>query len=70
MDKRIQRNIRAVIYIKDICTITGRKFGTARNLYRTIQRSCKKRRDQFITLQEFCSHTGLQESLVQEYLKY
>ena len=60
---------RIVIYVKDIVTITGRKPGAARNLYLAILRYFDKRRGQFITFQEFSNYTGIDEEVIQEYLK-
>ena len=69
MDKRIKRNLRAVIYIKDIATITGRKPGAARNLYLAVLRSLDKGPKQFITYQEFSNYTGICEDVILEYLQ-
>lgn len=69
MEQRTRKPQRAVIYIKDIMTITGRKPGAARNLYQTILRSFDKRPGQFITFEEFSRFTGIREELVMEYLQ-
>ena len=69
MEKTIRRTNRAVIYVKDIVIITGRKTGAARTLYWAIMRSFDKKPGQFITFQEFSNYTGIDEETVQEYLK-
>jgi hypothetical protein len=70
MDKRHEADSRVVLYSKDICTITGKKYRAARRLYHTILRNFNKKADQFITLEEFCSYTGIRPGLVQGMLKY
>ncbi|MBI5373732.1 MAG: hypothetical protein HZA79_17030 [Sphingobacteriales bacterium] len=68
----IQRHThnRVVLYSKDICTITGKKYRAARKLYHTILQFFNKKSDQFITMEEFCSYTGIRAELVQGFLKY
>ena len=60
---------RAVIYAKDIETITGRKRTAARKLLRHIRIIFKKERNEFITVREFSLYTGIDEETVYESLK-
>jgi hypothetical protein len=60
---------RLVIYSKDIEIITGRKPAAARKLYLAIKKFYEKQPDQFITFQEFSIYTGIDESVIQEYLQ-
>ncbi len=69
MEKPFRRTQRAVVYIKDIARITGRKPGAARNLYRAILRSFEKQPGQFITFQEFSLYTGIDEEVIEHYLR-
>jgi hypothetical protein len=60
---------RAVIYVKDIESITGRKSSAARRLLRNIRKKFKKKRHEFITVDEFSLYTGIREEIVYELLK-
>lgn len=70
MQKLTRAANRVVLYSKDICLITGRKYRTARKLYLEILASLNKRKDQFITLEEFCSYTRIRPEQVQHILNY
>ncbi|HRG24640.1 MAG TPA: hypothetical protein PLL23_09610 [Chitinophagaceae bacterium] len=70
MDNRINTEERVVLYSKDLCTITGKKYRAARRLYRKVLTFFNKSEDQFITLEEFCKYTGIRPELVQRMLKY
>lgn len=61
--RKIVRN-RMVIYAKDVQNITGRSERTARLLLQRIREKNNKRRDQFVSISEFCYYTGLCESEV------
>lgn len=69
MEKPFRRTHRAVVYIKDIIRITGRSKSSARNLYRAILRSFEKQPGQFITFNEFSVYTGIDEELIQQFLR-
>jgi hypothetical protein len=70
MEKLIKKSLtRVVIYIKDIENLTGRKPGAARNLYYNILKAFDKKPGQFITYHEFSIFTGIDETVVQEYLR-
>ncbi len=56
------------MYIKDICNITGRKKGAARNMYLSILKAFSKKPGQLITYKEFCAFTGLAEEMILNYL--
>jgi hypothetical protein len=55
---------RIVIYAKDISNITGRKERTARKMIAQIRKKYKKKKGDYISVKEFCEHTGLEENLV------
>ncbi len=61
---------RIVIYAKDVMNITGRKERTARKLLARIKRILKKDKDAFVSVEEFCQHTGLKEEKVIPFLKW
>jgi len=61
---------RAVIYAKDIETITGRKRTAVRKLIRQIKIRFKKERNEFITVREFSLFTGIDEEPVYDCVKY
>ena len=60
--------IRIVIYAKDISNITGKKERTARKIIADIRRKYNKKPGDFITIYEFCDHTGLKEEKVRQFL--
>jgi len=59
---------RIVIYAKDMMNITGRMERTARKLLSRIRKKYKKKKGQFITVEEFCEFTGLDKTVVTTYL--
>lgn len=59
---------RIVIYAKDVMNITGRKERAARKLLAQIRKKYKKQPGEFITIRDFCNHTGIDESLVNVFL--
>lgn len=61
---------RIVIYPKDVQNITGKRERTARKLLSDIRKKLGKLKSEFITIDEFCSHTGLKKESVQEFLVY
>ncbi|MBK8521259.1 MAG: hypothetical protein WAT20_15430 [Ferruginibacter sp.] len=61
---------RIVIYAKDIMNITGRKERAARKLLAGIRKKYKKRRGEFISIDEFCEFTSLQKESVREFLSH
>jgi hypothetical protein len=60
---------RLVIYTKDVMNITGRKERTAQKLLAQIRAHYQKSKEDFITLSEFCTFTGLKEEQVLPFLK-
>lgn len=60
--------IRVCIYPKDIQRITGKSERYGRKLLQKIKVKLKKDDHQFITVEEFCSYTGLEISLVKKFL--
>ncbi|NCU05570.1 MAG: hypothetical protein GXC73_16485 [Chitinophagaceae bacterium] len=59
---------RIVIYAKDVMNITGRKERAARKLLAKIKKKYKKENGEFISIEEFCSYTGLKEEKVAPFL--
>ncbi|HMI79914.1 MAG TPA: hypothetical protein VK484_14040 [Ferruginibacter sp.] len=60
--------VRAVIYIKDVENITGRRDRAARKLLQAIREKFNKPKGGFVTVREFSMHTGIDEDLVREFL--
>jgi hypothetical protein len=60
--------VRAVIYVKDVMMITGKKLTAARTLYNSIQAAFQKLPGQFVTVEEFCIYTGIKEEKVNSFL--
>jgi hypothetical protein len=59
---------RVVIYPKDIIRITGRSEKYARKLLAEIKIKLKKEPKQFISVDEFATYTGIERSVVQEFI--
>ena len=64
-----QLHHRLVIYPKDVILITGRSERSARRMLQAIRKKTRKKKDAFISLEEFCAYTGLKEEEVMEFLK-
>jgi hypothetical protein len=56
------------IYPKDIQRITGRSDRYGRTLLRKIKTHFNKQDHQFVTIEEFCTYTGLKEEIVNKLL--
>ena len=61
---------RIVIYAKDVENITGRKERTARKILQSIREKLGKEKWEFITIREFCQHTGIHEADVKNHMLY
>lgn len=61
---------RIVIYAKDVENITGRKERTARKILQEIREKLGKQKNEFVSISEFCIHTGLREEEVTKHLLY
>jgi hypothetical protein len=59
---------RIVIYAKDIERITGRKSRTCYSILQKIKLYYNKKKNDFVTVNEFCSFLNLNEELVKEFL--
>lgn len=61
---------RIVIYTKDIMQITGKGERASRNLLNNIREKLGKTKSDFITVDEFCLHTGLKLEQVQPFIVF
>jgi hypothetical protein len=59
---------RIVIYAKDVENITGRKQRASRKLLQNIREKYGKQPGDFVTVREFCLHTGIAEDEVRDFL--
>jgi hypothetical protein len=59
---------RLTIYPKDIQRITGKSDRYGRLLLRKIKIHFNKQDHQFVTIEEFCTYTGLKEEVVNQRL--
>lgn len=59
---------RMVIYAKDVERITGRRPRTCYTILEKVRKHFGKRKDDFVTVQEFAAFLNLDEQLVKEYL--
>lgn len=60
---------RLCIYPKDIQIVTGRSERYGRNLIKKIKDDLKKQKHNLVTVDEFCSYTGLCSNAVKEQLR-
>jgi len=61
--------VRACIYPKDIQCITGRSERYGRKLINQMKKYFGKESHQFITKQEFSEYSGIDQEIVEDYLK-
>lgn len=61
--------IRIVVHSKDVENITGLMPRTARKLLQSIRQAFGKPKGSLVTSREFCYYTGIEEELVQDFLK-
>ena len=59
---------RLCVYPKDVQRITGKSERYGRMLLLKIRESFKKEEHQFISIEEFCTYTGLKMDHVQPFL--
>jgi hypothetical protein len=52
-------NQRVCIYPKDIQRITGKSYRQSTRLMQNIKRDLNKLEKEFLTIQEFCTYTGI-----------
>lgn len=62
--------IRIVVHSKDVENITGYTPRTARKLLQSIRRAFQKPKGALVTSREFCFYTGIEEDLVQDFLRF
>lgn len=60
---------RICIYPKDVMLVTGKSERYCRALLQKIKQRLGKEHDQFITIDEFCTYSGLKIEAVQQFLK-
>jgi len=68
MDKNVPK--RVVIYAKDVVNITGKKKTAAQLMMQRIRQQLGKKKEEFVTVEEFCQVTGIKEHQVYPHLKY
>lgn len=59
---------RVCIYPKDIQRITGKSYRQSTRLLQQIKASHQKEEEQFITIDEFCDFTGINQDLVESFI--
>ena len=60
---------RIAIYAKDIQNITGRRERASRKMLAAIRKKFNKQKEEFITIEEFCSYAGFKAEQVERFLK-
>ncbi len=59
---------RIIIYAKDIENITGRRRRTCYAILEKIKKHYNKKKEDFITIKEFCEFMSISEDLVKDFL--
>ncbi len=60
--------VRLCVYPKDVQRITGKSERYSRMLLQKIKTSFSKQEHQFVSIEDFCSYTGLKQAHVQPLL--
>jgi len=60
--------VRLCMYPKDVQRITGKSERYSRTLIQKIKASLSKQNHQFVSIEDFCTYTGLKEASVQALL--
>ena len=60
---------RMVIYYQDIMNITGRKEKTARQIYNTVLRHFNKKKNDYLSVKEFCEYMQFREDEVKAFIR-
>ena len=68
MKRLFKTPVRGVIYSSDIQNMTGVKHKSAQKLLTKIRKHLNKPQRAYVTIQEFCWFTKLQEEFVREFL--
>lgn len=55
----MKKVIRLMIYPKDVQAITGRSLSYSRMLLKGLRREMGKRKNELVTIQEFCAYANL-----------
>lgn len=59
---------RIIIYAKDIENITGRRKRTCYTILEKIKKHYKKKKDDLVTIKEFCEFMRIDEDLVKDFM--
>jgi hypothetical protein len=59
---------RVVIYPKDIQFITGQSESTCRKIIRDIKLKLGKSKEEYVTIDEFCAHKGIDKNSILHYI--
>jgi hypothetical protein len=60
---------RVVIYPKDVHIVTGKSERWARNIIKEIKQTLRKQENQLVSVDEFCSYMGLDNTQVKQQLQ-
>jgi hypothetical protein len=60
---------RIVVYGRDVQNITGLKERSARYVLQRVRLAYGKAQGEYVTIEEFCAFTGIDEKLVKEYIR-
>jgi hypothetical protein len=60
---------RVVIYPKDVHIVTGKSERWARNIIKEIKQTLRKQEHQLVSVDEFCSYMGLDNTQVKQQLQ-
>ena len=60
---------RVCIYPKDIQRITGKSYRQSIRLMQKIKKDLNKLENEFLTIEEFCTYSGIKYELIEPHIK-
>ena len=63
------KNVRRVVYVKDVQNITGRSESYARKILGAIRKKLNKQKHELVSVEQLCQYLGVEERVVLEHLR-
>ena len=57
---------RVCIYPKDVSMLTGKSLRSSQKMLKNLRLILKKRKEQYITIEEFADHTGINIEIIKK----
>jgi hypothetical protein len=65
----MMKNVRLVVYVKDVQNITGRSESYARKTLNAIRKKLNKQKHELVSVEQLCQYLGVEERVVLEHLR-